>query len=198
MYHALQQTIQKVVLPSVQASTTTNTTPAAVLLPLIERDNGLNILLTRRSQHLRHHAGQVCFPGGKHDQHLDIDLVETALREAEEEINLQRDYIDVIGFLPPYTTTTGFNITCVVGFVRPGFKLCAAQVEVADIFEVPLTFILEQNSFGQEESEYQGRLRRYHVLKYHNYEIWGATAALLHDFAQRLRHAQNAEQVCVM
>ncbi|MCC8993676.1 MAG: CoA pyrophosphatase [Candidatus Contendobacter sp.] len=161
-------------------------TPAAVLAPLIERPDGYTVLLTQRTAHLEHHPGQISFPGGRAEAE-DASPVETALREAEEEIGLDRRHVvEIAGFLDLYQTVTGFLITPVVGFVTPPFELKLDAFEVAEAFEVPLDFILDPRHHEQHSMDYQGQPRRYYVIPYENRFIWGATAAMLVGFARRL------------
>ena len=116
--------------------------PAAVLVPLVQRDEGLHVILTRRTDHLSDHAGQISFPGGRQEDH-DNTLEETALRETEEEIGLARVHIELVGRLDDYYTVTGYQVTPVVGVITPPFDLAPDAHEVAEVFEVPLEFILE-------------------------------------------------------
>lgn len=159
--------------------------PAAVLAPLVDRPEGLTVLLTQRTDHLHHHGGQISFPGGRVEAH-DADPVETALRETEEEIGLERRHVEVIGFLDLYQTVTGFLITPVVGFVEPSFQLNPDPFEVADVFEVPLSFILDPHNHERRSIDFKGRERRFYVLPYEDRYIWGATAAMLVGLARRL------------
>ncbi len=164
-------------------------TPAAVLVPLVERPDGYTVLLTQRTAHLEHHAGQISFPGGRAEAE-DANPVETALREAEEEIGLHRRHVvEIAGFLDLYQTVTGFLITPAVGFVTPPFELRLDAFEVAETFEVPLDFILDPRHHQRRSMLYQGRQRQYYVIPYENRFIWGATAALLVNFARRLAGA---------
>lgn len=156
--------------------------PAAVLLGLVEREGGLQVLLTKRSQQLKTHSGQVSFPGGKCDAE-DRDAVATALREADEEIGLGAQYVDVIGAMEDYETVTGFAVTPVVGFVRPDFALKIDPGEVDDVFEVPLDFILDPKNQQIQSREWQGKKRHYYVFPHDRYHIWGATAAMLVRFS---------------
>ncbi|HOW74795.1 MAG TPA: CoA pyrophosphatase [Candidatus Competibacteraceae bacterium] len=161
-------------------------TPAAVLVPLVERPDGYTVLLTQRTAHLEHHAGQISFPGGRAEEE-DAGPVETALREAEEEIGLHRRHVvEIAGFLDLYQTVTGFLITPAVGFVTPPFDLRLDDFEVAEAFEVPLDFILDPRHHERHSMLYQGRQRQYYVIPYENRFIWGATAAMLVNFARRL------------
>lgn len=170
-------------------------TPASVLVPLVQRREGLNVLLTRRTEHLRDHAGQISFPGGRAEQH-DRDAADTALREAEEEIGLPRSAVDVIGELPHYTTITRFRVTPVVALVRPPFTLHPDSFEVAEAFEVPLQFLMTPAHHQRHAFELQGRPRQFLSMPWHGldaqgvpreYFIWGATAAMLRNLYGLLR-----------
>ncbi len=160
-------------------------TPAAVLVPLVERPQGYTVLLTQRTAHLEHHAGQISFPGGRAEEE-DASPMETALREAEEEIGLHRRHVvEIAGFLDLYQTITGFLITPVVGFVTPPFELRLDAFEVAESFEVPLDFILDPQHHERRSMLYQGQPRQYYVISYKERFIWGATAAMLVNLARR-------------
>jgi len=159
---------------------------AAVLVPIVEREDRLTILLTRRSDTLPVHTGQVSFPGGRVEQE-DPDHIVTALRETEEEIGLDRSLVEVIGRLDTYVTRTGFEVTPVVGLVRPPFELIPDPVEVAEVFEVPLAFILDSANHERHSREWQKMTRHFYVLPYDGYYIWGATAGMLVNLADVLR-----------
>ncbi len=152
--------------------------PAAVLVPVVRRDAGLTVLLTRRTDHLYDHAGQISFPGGRSEAH-DESPAATALRETFEEIGLPRSLVEVLGALPEYTTVTGYRVTPVVGLVSPppAFKLDA--FEVAEAFEVPLAFVLDPDNHQRNTLQYQGRTRHYYAIPYEQRYIWGATAGML-------------------
>lgn len=158
---------------------------AAVLVPLIERCDGITVLLTQRTDHLANHAGQVSFPGGGAEQQ-DTDSVATALRETEEEIGLASSHIEIAGFLDLYQTVTGFLVTPVVGFVKPGFELAPDPFEVAEVFEVPLSFVLDPRNHQRQSRIFRGERRNFYVIPYKNYYIWGATAAMLVSFYKKL------------
>lgn len=151
---------------------------AAVLVPIIDHESGPTILLTKRAETLTKHAGQVSFPGGRVDD-TDIDEVAAALRETEEEVGLNRSYVNVSGFLDTYRTGTGYEITPVVGLVQPGFDLVLEEGEVTDVFEVPLSFVLDRSNHQRESAVWKGIERHYYHLPYNGYKIWGATAAML-------------------
>lgn len=152
--------------------------PAAVLVPIIDHASEPTILLTKRSETLTKHAGQVCFPGGRVDD-TDENEIAAALRETEEEVGLNRTFIEISGVLDTYLTGTGFEITPVVGLVQPGFDLELEEGEVTDVFEVPLSFVLDRENHKRESAFWQGYERHYYHMPYNGYKIWGATAAML-------------------
>jgi 8-oxo-dGTP pyrophosphatase MutT (NUDIX family) len=160
--------------------------PAAVLVPLVERPEGLTVLLTRRTDHLEHHGGQISFPGG-HTEAQDSSAIETALREAEEEIGLHRCHVEVVGFLDLYQTITGFLVTPVVSFVKPPFELNLDPFEVAEVFEIPFDFVLDSRHHQRHCRVYKGLQRHFFVIPYENRYIWGATAAMLVNLVKRLQ-----------
>ena len=161
-------------------------TPASVLVPLVQRPNGLSLLLTMRTAHLNDHAGQVAFPGGR-AEHFDADAIDTALRETEEEIGLHRRHIDVLGTLPLYYTGTGYSVTPVVALVTPPFELKADPFEVADIFEVPLAFLMDGAHHQRRSVQTAGGRRSFYTMPYEDYFIWGATAGMLRNLFHFLR-----------
>jgi 8-oxo-dGTP pyrophosphatase MutT (NUDIX family) len=152
--------------------------PAAVLVPLVERAGGLTVLLTQRTQHLHAHAGQVAFPGGRVDEG-DIDAVDTALRETQEEIGVTRDHIRIIGRLDTYETITGFHVVPIVGLVTPPFEVIPDPFEVADVFEVPLAFFMDPRNRKRHSLERGGVVRHWYAFPFGRYYIWGATAGML-------------------
>ncbi|HJV51994.1 MAG TPA: CoA pyrophosphatase [Noviherbaspirillum sp.] len=167
---------------------TTAPTPASVLLPIIERDGGLTLLLTQRTAHLNDHAGQVSLPGGRVDD-IDTSTVETALRETEEEVGLHRRHIEVLGTLPDYITGTGFRVTPVVSLVQPPFELRADPFEVAEMFEVPLAFLMNGMNHQRRTIELPngGGRRTFYAMPYQRFFIWGATAGMLRNLFHFLR-----------
>jgi 8-oxo-dGTP pyrophosphatase MutT (NUDIX family) len=153
--------------------------PAAVLVPLVARPQGVTVLLTQRTVDMPSHAGQVAFPGGRR-QPDDADAVANALRETEEEIGLARRFVDIAGSYDLYRTGTGFEITPVVGIVREGFTTQADPREVADVFEVPLLHFLDERNHRIDSRQVgEGRERRYYAMPYGERYIWGATAGML-------------------
>ncbi len=158
--------------------------PAAVLLPIIARKNP-TMLFTQRTAHLSRHAGQVSFPGGR-VQDSDPSLVETALRETHEETGIEQHFVTVAGFLDAYETGTGYAILPVVGMLAEGFTLTPDPGEVSEIFEVPLEFLLDPKNRMRKSREWQGRAREFWAYQYGPHYIWGATAAILVNFSERL------------
>lgn len=152
--------------------------PAAVLVLFVDRDEGLSLIFTQRTAHLAHHAGQISFPGG-HIEPGDGGPVETALRETEEEIGLDRRHVDVIGRLETYVTRTGFVVTPVAGIVTPPFALAPDAYEVQEVFEVPLSHFLDPANHHRCSAEFEGVVRYFYAMPYQDYFIWGATAGML-------------------
>jgi 8-oxo-dGTP pyrophosphatase MutT (NUDIX family) len=159
--------------------------PAAVLVPLVERPGGLSVLLTQRTAHLHDHAGQISFPGGRVEPD-DPDATAAALRETEEEIGLARRHVEIVGRLDTYQTRTAYEVTPVVGLVRPPFELVPDTFEVADVFEVPLAFVLDPRNRERRTREFQGTERHFWVMPYGERYIWGATAGMLVNLAEVL------------
>jgi 8-oxo-dGTP pyrophosphatase MutT (NUDIX family) len=164
-------------------------TPAAVLVPIVMRDSGLTVLLTQRTAHLRDHAGQVSFPGGRCESE-DQSFIATALREAQEEVGLDPQQVEVIGQLPEYRTGTGFSVIPVVGLVQPPLNLKLDDFEVAEVFEPPLEFLLDTANHQRHQIEIRGVLREYWAMPWQGYYIWGATAGMLVSL-QRVLYAAS-------
>ena len=162
------------------------TARAAVLIPLIDRGDELSVLLTLRADALRHHAGQISFPGGRLEA-CDSDAIAAALRETEEEIGLPRRLVEVIGRLDDYITGTGFLVAPIVGLVRPPYELRPDPSEVAGVFEVPLAFFLDPANHRRESRVFNGIERRFYAMPYGDKYIWGATAAMLMNLYDLLR-----------
>jgi 8-oxo-dGTP pyrophosphatase MutT (NUDIX family) len=166
-------------------------TPAAVLVGLIEREEGYSVLLTRRSDTLRRHTGQIALPGGRSDP--GEAPWTTALRESHEEVGLHPDYVSLAGLSSPYQTGTGYLITPVVGFIRPGFTLQPNPDEVADIFETPFGFLMDPTNHEEHERELPtGERRRFYAMTHEDRFIWGATAGMLRALYNRLYGAAVA------
>lgn len=166
-------------------------TPAAVLVPIVLHQGRPSVLLTQRTAHLRDHAGQISFPGGRIED-TDRSVVDAALREAEEEVGLPPERIQVVGFLPEYRTGTGFSVTPVVAFVPPLLALQPDPFEVAEVFEVPLAFLLDPANHQQHEVYWRGKLRQYYAIPYGDRFIWGATAGMLISLFNRFSILRDA------
>lgn len=166
----------------------TKVTEAAVLVPLVNRDAGVQVLLTLRPEHLRDHAGQVSFPGGRVEPG-DVDREATALREMNEEIGLASSHVTLLGRLPGYEIPSGFRITPIVGWIEPPFVLAPDPFEVADVFEAPLDYFLDPANYQRREFHFRGRHRHYLAIPYEGRYIWGATAGMLYSLCRML----NAE-----
>jgi 8-oxo-dGTP pyrophosphatase MutT (NUDIX family) len=159
--------------------------PAAVLLLVVNHAPEPTMLFTQRTAHLTDHAGQIALPGGRCDEG-DCTPERTALREAEEEVGLPPDRVEILGCLPEYRTSTGFAVTPVVGWAEPPLEYRADPHEVADVFEVPLAFLLDRRNHRYESAFYKGRMRKYWAMPYGNRFIWGATAGMLVTFQRIL------------
>ena len=157
--------------------------PAAVLVPVVGREREPTILLTKRSEYLNHHAGQVSFPGGRHED-SDANMIDTALRETEEEIGLSRDAVEVIGELPTYETRTGFSVKPIVGLIKPPLELNVDSKEVAAVFEIPVSFVLDRKNHEKHSREWQNKMQHFYVFPHPKYYIWGATAGMLVNLAE--------------
>jgi 8-oxo-dGTP pyrophosphatase MutT (NUDIX family) len=158
--------------------------PAAVLIPVIDRDEPM-VLLTQRTAHLPQHAGQVAFPGGKIDA-TDASPLAAALREAHEEVGLSGDAVEPIGYLDVYMTTLGYRIVPVVARVRPPFTLTLNPGEVEDTFEVPLSFMMEVANHQTHSREWQGMTRTYYAIPFGERYIWGVTAGIFRNLQQKI------------
>jgi len=162
---------------------------AAVLVGLVDRGAGEQVLLTRRTEGLRHHAGQISFPGGRIED-SDADPVAAALREAHEEIGLPPAQAQVLGYLDPFTTITGFHVFPVVAQVAAQFQARPDPSEVDEVFEVPLSFLLEPGNARRVELEFRGARRSVLEFHFHDWRVWGATAAMLVNLRERLERTQ--------
>src|SRR5690606_13571629 len=166
---------------------------AAVLIPMVLHPEGVSIMLTQRAAHLHDHAGQISFPGGRVET-SDASPIATALRETEEETGVSPEYVDVLGTMPAYPTSTGFSITPVLSLVRPGFTLKPDVFEVAEIFEVPLSFLADPANHRLYRGPLPGGSERlYYAMPWQQYFIWGATAGMLRNLYHMLRQGLTAE-----
>ena len=156
--------------------------PAAVLIGVSESDNGLRLWLTKRASHLKHHPGQIAFPGGQVDS-SDASVVDTALREAREEIGLPG--AEILGQLPPHETVTAFSVTPVVALIKP-FNPIPEKGEVAEVFTVPFSHVANSENYIIERRRWRGTWRQFYTVPYGPYYIWGATARMLRLITERL------------
>ena len=159
--------------------------PAAVLIGLWDRPSGARLILTKRASHLQHHPGQIAFPGGKVDVG-DADVEATALREAEEEIGLSPEKVQILGRLPAHETVTGFQISPILGHIRADFTPIPQLGEVDEVFTVPLEHVLNPLNYRIERRQWRGEWRHFYVVPFGPYYIWGATARILRGLAERL------------
>lgn len=166
---------------------------AAVLVPLRVRDIGWEVLLSVRTHHLRTHAGQISFPGGGLERG-DAGPVDAALRETEEETGIVRGYVEIAGLLDRYQTVTGYLMTPVVGFLQPGFELRPCPEEVAELFWMPLELAVARERYERRSLVFRGRRRRFLAQEFEGRVVWGATAAILVAFGDKLRGAAGKEQ----
>ena len=170
--------------PLPDAATLARARPAAVLAPIIARADGLHVLLTQRASHLRAHSGQVAFPGGKIDP--GETALQTALREAKEEIGLDARFVEPLGWLDPYLTGTGFRVAPLLALVDPAFTLKINSEEVADAFETPFAFLMDPANHLLQEREWKGVSRKFYAMPHGERYIWGATAGILRNLYDRL------------
>ena len=168
-----------------QQKLTSDLKPAGVLIPIIGRGGELSVLLTERAADLKHHASQISFPGGRME-HGDADICATALRETHEEVGIRPSQVEVAGYLDPAPTVTGYAVTPVVGLVRPGFTVVVDRGEVAEAFEVPLSFLMDLDNQHHGVREYEGVTVPIIEFNYRHWRIWGATAGMLIALRSRL------------
>ncbi|SHH60519.1 CoA pyrophosphatase [Marivita hallyeonensis] len=171
--------------PNVELPVGRKLRPAGVLVPVLAHPDGARVLLTKRSSRLKHHPGQIAFPGGKQDDG-DADVVDAALREATEEVGLPRSHVSVLGTLPAHETVTGFIVTPVVGWIDQTFDAVPEPGEVAEVFKVPLSHVTATAEFSIQSRRWRGTRRHYYTVPFGPYYIWGATARILRGLADRM------------
>ena len=159
--------------------------PAGVLVPVLKHPDGARVLLTKRSSRLKHHPGQIAFPGGKQDEN-DKDVIAAALREACEEVGLPPENVSVLGALPTHETVTGFVVTPVIGWIDRPFELVPEPGEVAEAFQVPLSHVTDASAYSVQSRLWRGARRLYYTVPFGPYYIWGATARILRGLADRM------------
>jgi 8-oxo-dGTP pyrophosphatase MutT (NUDIX family) len=177
-------------IPSAPANK--NSRKAAVLIPLIEQNNQLHVILTQRPMHLRSHPGQISFPGGKTEDE-DRNEIATALREAQEEIGLPSHLVEVLGQFPAHQTFTGFDVTPVVGLINGPFELILDPGEVEDCFTVPLTYFIKKDNRHQKRFTRHGKQYVVHIMPFEGRFIWGVTAAIIDLLCRHLDDVANVE-----
>jgi 8-oxo-dGTP pyrophosphatase MutT (NUDIX family) len=188
LYSNLKSVLKTELLPTEiwQASGHKEFRPAAVLVPLFWHNDEIHILLTKRSEKLRHHSGQVSFPGGSFDA-SDMTIRRAAIRETREEIGITDDYIDVVGYLDDIETISGFYVTPFVAIIKDGFQIKKNTDEVSEIFSVPLQFFMDEDNCQQQSAQYKGKNVNYYVYKHEKYTIWGVTAEIIVKLTNKLR-----------
>lgn len=158
---------------------------AAVLIPLVFYNNQWQVILTRRAEHLKHHPGQISFPGGSYEKQ-DDNLMVTALRETHEEIGIPDTKIEIIGKLPQQNTISQYNVTPFVGTISEDYQITIDENEVAEVFNVPLNFLTDQTNQIKKDDTFNGKLVSYYTIQYQHYNIWGVTARILVNLSRRL------------
>ncbi len=179
-------------LQDAPAVTPTEFISAAVLVPLVVTVTGIDIVLTRRTQHLKAHPGQISFPGGRIEPD-DESPAHAALRETREELGVETDHIELFGALDALDTTTGYFVYPVVGRMPAELTYAPDSSEVSEVLQIPLDYVLDRNHHQQQRRVISGRMREFYVIQYRQYEIWGATARMLVNFAEKL---ENSEAFC--
>ena len=189
LYNNLKSLLQTDLIPTEiwQASGHNEFRPAAVLVPLFWKDEQLHILFTKRSEQLKHHSGQISFPGGGYDAN-DGTIRQAAIRETQEEIGIPADYINVVGYLQDIQTISGFYVTPFVAILKDNFPIKANTDEVAEVFSVPLKFFLDANNCQKQSAKYQGKNVHYYVYQHEKYTIWGVTAEIIVKLVQKFKN----------
>lgn len=160
---------------------------ASVLIGFVEREHGLNIIFTRRARHLKHHPGQISFPGGKYEA-SDSNLAETALRETFEEVGIDRDKIEIFGQMPELVTISKFTVTPFLAFISPDYKIQIDANEVDELFEAPASIILDKNHLHSQKFKVNNFSHRVFGLSYQHHFIWGMTAQIIHAMQNHIMH----------
>ena len=188
------RTLRGLLLPGDSSATISDgLRPAGVLVPLRAGGQGVTVVLARRTEQVPHHKGQVCFPGGSRDPG-DRDLLATALREAEEELGIRREEVELLGAMGPVETVTGFSIRPFVARIPGSAVFRLAEFEVAEVFEAPLSVFGEFRRYRWAEASFRGRENRVYFFDYGTHTIWGATARILHDLAERIFGASDGRR----
>ncbi len=187
LYANLKSLLKTELLPTEiwQASGHDEFRPAAVLVPLFWKDKEMHVLLTKRSEKLKHHAGQISFPGGGFDE-SDITIRQAAIRETKEEIGIGSAFIDVVGYLDDVETISGFYVTPFVAILKDGFDISVNEDEVSEVFSVPLSYFLDENNCEIKSTVYKGKVVNYCVFDHHKYTIWGVTAEIIVKLIQKV------------
>ena len=187
LYTNLKSVLKTQLLPTEiwQASGHDDFRPAAVLVPMFWKNEEIHVLLTKRSEKLKHHSGQVSFPGGGFDE-TDITIRQAAIRETREEIGIAEDFIDVVGYLDAIETISGFYVTPFVAILKDGFKIIKNRDEVSEVFSVPLSFFIDEKNCQQQTASYKGKNVNYYVYQHEKYTIWGVTAEIIVKLTMKL------------
>jgi 8-oxo-dGTP pyrophosphatase MutT (NUDIX family) len=187
LFNNLKSILQTELIPTDiwQASADSEFKPAAVLIPLFWENEDLHILLTKRSEELKHHPGQISFPGGGFEP-SDGTIRQSAIRETTEELGISEEHISVVGYLENLQTISGFHVTPFVAILEPEFTLVINPDEVAEAFSVPLSYFLDFNNRLVRKAEYKNKMHKYYIYQYQNYTIWGVTAEIIVKLSQKL------------
>jgi len=188
LYDSLKSVLKTDLLPTEiwQASGHDEFRPAAVLVPLFWQDNEIHILLTKRSENLKHHSGQVSFPGGGFDA-ADMTIRQAAIRETQEETGITAEFIEVVGYLDDIKTISNFYVTPFVGILKDGFSIKINEDEVSEVFSVPLSFFIDEMNCQKQSANYKGENVHYYVYQHEKYTIWGVTAEIIVKLTQKLK-----------
>ncbi|MFK8011734.1 MAG: CoA pyrophosphatase [Marinicellaceae bacterium] len=188
LYNSLKSVLKTELIPPEiwQASGHDEFRPAAVLIPLHWINDEIHILLTKRSEDLKHHSGQVSFPGGGFDE-SDITIRQAAIRETEEEIGISENYIDIVGYLEDLKTISGFYVTPFVAILKDGFEIKINEQEVSEVFSVPLAFFLNSDNCEKRSAQYKGKNVNYYIYPHEKYTIWGVTAEIIVKLVNKLK-----------